>query len=158
MKKNILSILSVFVFVFLLLQSCSAFAEVKNSQIKVLICDDSAFMRDMLKTILKVNNYTIAEYYAVHGDMAINFYKQFHPDIVIMDTTIPDRDETLKTLETLMSMDPPANVIMTSAEQSQNWWPEWVRAGAIAFIQKPYNDQHVVSQLDYVKSKLYPNK
>ena len=57
----------------------------------ILIVDDAAFMRMMIKDILSKNGYSvIAE--AENGIKAIEKYKEVNPDLVIMDITMPEMD------------------------------------------------------------------
>ena len=55
---------------------------------KVLITDDAAFMRMMLKDILTKGGYEIVGE-AVNGNEAVEKYNQFKPDLVTMDITMP---------------------------------------------------------------------
>ena len=65
----------------------------------VLVVDDAAFMRMMLKDILSKNGYQTVE--AENGKKAIEKYKESHPDIVTMDITMPEMDgiEALKEIK-----------------------------------------------------------
>lgn len=58
---------------------------------KVLIVDDAAFMRMMLKDILIKNGYEIAGEVS-NGVEAVSMYKEAKPDIVTMDITMPEMD------------------------------------------------------------------
>ena len=57
----------------------------------ILICDDAAFMRMMIKDILTKNGYTVAGE-AENGVKAIEKYNEVHPDLVLMDITMPEMD------------------------------------------------------------------
>ena len=58
---------------------------------KVMICDDAAFMRMMIKDILTKNGYGIAGE-AENGAVAVDKYVETKPDLVMMDITMPDMD------------------------------------------------------------------
>ena len=58
---------------------------------KVLICDDAAFMRMMIKDILSKNGYEIAAE-AENGVKAVEKYNETKPDLVLMDITMPEMD------------------------------------------------------------------
>lgn len=57
----------------------------------VLVCDDAAFMRMMIKDILTKNGYNIAGE-AENGVKAIEKYNELKPDLVLMDITMPEMD------------------------------------------------------------------
>ncbi|EPR29014.1 Chemotaxis protein cheY [Geobacillus sp. WSUCF1] len=58
---------------------------------RVLVVDDAAFMRMMIKDILTKNGHeVVAE--AADGRQAIEKYKETRPDVVTMDITMPEMD------------------------------------------------------------------
>ena len=57
----------------------------------ILICDDAAFMRMMIKDILSKNGYNVAGE-AENGAKAVEKYKELTPDLVLMDITMPEMD------------------------------------------------------------------
>mgnify|MGYP003293435019 CR=1 FL=1 len=57
----------------------------------ILICDDAAFMRMMIKDILTKNGYNIAGE-AENGQIAVEKYMETKPDLVMMDITMPEKD------------------------------------------------------------------
>ena len=63
----------------------------------ILICDDAAFMRMMIKDILTKNGYNIVGE-AENGAKAVEKYAELKPDLVLMDITMPEMDgiEALK--------------------------------------------------------------
>ena len=66
----------------------------------ILICDDAAFMRMMIKDILTKNGYNIAGE-AENGAKAVEKYAELKPDLVLMDITMPERWTELKHLRRL---------------------------------------------------------
>ncbi len=80
---------------------------------KILIVDDAAFMRMMIKDTLKKNGYeNIIE--AADGELAVQSYKAEKPDLVIMDITMPNKNG-LEALKEIKQMDPNARIVMCSA-------------------------------------------
>ena len=79
----------------------------------ILICDDAAFMRMMIKDILTKNGYNIAGE-AENGKMAVEKYAETKPDLVMMDITMPEMDG-IQALKKIKESDPNAMVIMCSA-------------------------------------------
>lgn len=108
----------------------------------VLICDDAAFMRMMIKDILTKNGYTIAGE-AENGVKAIEKYFESKPDLVMMDITMPEMDG-IQALKKIKSMDGSANIIMCSAMGQQAMVIESIQAGAKDFIVKPFQAERVL--------------
>ena len=79
----------------------------------VLIVDDAAFMRMMIKDILTKNGYTIAAE-AENGKIAVDKYNETKPDLVLMDITMPEMDG-IQALKGIKAIDPNASVIMGNA-------------------------------------------
>lgn len=108
----------------------------------VLICDDAAFMRMMIKDILSKNGYTIAGE-AENGIKAVEKYSEVKPDLVMMDITMPEMDG-IQALKKIKSMDASATVIMCSAMGQQAMVIESIQSGAKDFIVKPFQADRVL--------------
>ena len=108
----------------------------------VLICDDAAFMRMMIKDILIKNGYNIVGE-AENGFKAIDKYIETKPDLVMMDITMPDMDG-IQALKKIKSLDPTANIIMCSAMGQQAMVIESIQSGAKDFIVKPFQQDRVL--------------
>jgi len=109
---------------------------------RVLICDDAAFMRMMIKDILTKNGYEIAGE-AENGMKAIEKYNETNPDLVMMDITMPEMDG-IQALKKIKEGDASANVIMCSAMGQQAMVIESIQSGAKDFIVKPFNQDRVL--------------
>ena len=83
----------------------------------ILIVDDAAFMRMMIKDILSKNGYTVAAE-AENGKVAVDKYNEAKPDLVLMDITMPEMDG-IQALKAIKANDPNAQVIMCSAMGQQ---------------------------------------
>jgi len=114
----------------------------------VLICDDAAFMRMMIKDILVKNGYNIVGE-AENGYKAIDKYIETKPDLVMMDITMPDMDG-IQALKKIKAMDPNANVIMCSAMGQQAMVIESIQSGAKDFIVKPFQHDRVLEAVKKV--------
>ena len=79
----------------------------------VLICDDAAFMRMMIKDILSKNGYNVVGE-AENGAKAVEKYNELKPDLVLMDITMPEMDG-IQALKKIKEGDANAKVIMCSA-------------------------------------------
>ncbi len=108
----------------------------------ILICDDAAFMRMMIKDILTKNGYNVAGE-AENGQVAVDKYSEVKPDLVMMDITMPEKDG-IQALKEIKAKDPSANIIMCSAMGQQAMVIESIQAGAKDFIVKPFQQDRVL--------------
>ena len=115
---------------------------------KIMICDDAAFMRMMIKDILTKNGYEIAAE-AENGAVAVEKYSEAKPDLVLMDITMPDMDG-IQALKKIKELDPAANVIMCSAMGQQAMVIEAIQSGAKDFIVKPFQAERVLEAVKKV--------
>lgn len=109
---------------------------------KVLVVDDAAFMRMMIKDILGKNGYEIVGE-AENGQKAVEKYQELHPDITTMDITMPEMDG-ITAVKEIKKMDPAAKVIMCSAMGQQAMVIEAIQSGAKDFIVKPFQPDRVL--------------
>ena len=114
----------------------------------VLICDDAAFMRMMIKDILGKNGYNVVGE-AENGLKAVEKYAELSPDLVLMDITMPEMDG-IAALKKIKSNDPNAVVIMCSAMGQQAMVIESIQAGAKDFIVKPFQAERVIEAVKKV--------
>ncbi|MEA1961747.1 MAG: response regulator [Bacillota bacterium] len=109
---------------------------------KVLIVDDAAFMRMMIKDILTKNGYEVVGE-AENGLVAIDKFKEMKPDLVTMDITMPEMDG-IAAVKEIVAMDSGARVIMCSAMGQQAMVIDAIQAGAKDFIVKPFQPERVI--------------
>ncbi|MBQ8199529.1 MAG: response regulator [Lachnospiraceae bacterium] len=114
----------------------------------ILICDDAAFMRMMIKDILTKNGYNVAGE-AENGLKAVEKYAEVKPDLVLMDITMPEMDG-IQALKKIKASDPGAMVIMCSAMGQQAMVIESIQAGARDFIVKPFQAERVLEAVKKV--------
>ena len=114
----------------------------------ILICDDAAFMRMMIKDILVKNGYNIAGE-AENGVKAVEKYIETKPDLVLMDITMPEMDG-IQALKKIKATDPNASVVMCSAMGQQAMVIESIQAGAKDFIVKPFQADRVIEAVKKV--------
>ena len=109
---------------------------------KILIVDDAAFMRMMIKDILTKNGYeVVAE--AANGVEAVELYKSHQPDLVTMDITMPEMDG-IEAVKQIKAVNPAAKVIMCSAMGQQSMVMDAIKAGANDFIVQPFQADRVL--------------
>jgi two-component system chemotaxis response regulator CheY len=109
---------------------------------KILIVDDAAFMRMMVKDNLKKAGYSdFIE--AGNGDEAMKLYAEQSPDIVLLDITMPVKDG-IETLTEIKQQNPQARVVMCSAMGQESMVVEAIKLGALDFIVKPFKPERLV--------------
>jgi len=111
---------------------------------KVLVVDDSAFMRLRNVNLLKELGHETLE--AADGGQAVEVYKQDNPDAVLMDITMPGMDG-LEALKQILSFDPAAKIAMVTAMGQQGIVMEAIKAGACDFVVKPFDPDRVKAAL-----------
>ncbi len=112
---------------------------------KVLVVDDAAFMRMMIKDILvKGGHEVVGE--AENGRVAVQKYQELMPDIVTMDITMPEM-EGIEALKEIRKQHPAAKVIMCSAMGQQGMVVQAIQAGAKDFVVKPFQGDRVLESL-----------
>ena len=116
---------------------------------KVLIADDTPFMRHMLSEILERNGFEVVGE-AENGAEAVRMYKHLSPDLITLDITMPEMDG-IQALEEIMEMDPKALAIMVSAVGSAENVLRAIKIGAKNFITKPFNEEKILTAIQSIK-------
>lgn len=112
---------------------------------KVLIVDDSRTSRKLLRGLLEGLGYEIAGE-AENGEKGVLMYKELKPDLVTMDITMPVMDG-ITALEKIIAEDKSAKVIMISAAGQKSKLLAAVKAGALDFINKPFEEDLIAQSL-----------
>jgi two-component system chemotaxis response regulator CheY len=118
---------------------------------RILVVDDAAFMRMMIKNIVTKNGYeVVGEAENVH--VALELYQQLKPDLVTMDITMPELSG-IEGVKAIRSIDPNANIIMCSAMGQQAMVMEAIQAGAKDFIVKPFQQDRIIQAIERVLAR-----
>ncbi|MFD2613014.1 response regulator [Paenibacillus gansuensis] len=112
---------------------------------RILIVDDAAFMRMMIRDILSKNGFEVVGE-AQDGAQAIEKFKELKPDLITMDITMPEMDG-IAALKEIKKMDGNAKVIMCSAMGQQAMVIDAIQAGAKDFIVKPFQADRVIEAI-----------
>ncbi len=115
---------------------------------KVLIVDDAAFMRLSIKNMLAKSEFEIVGE-AENGAIGVEMYKEFRPDIVTMDITMPVMSG-IDALKEIRAFDPQAKVIMVSAMGQEGMVKESIICGAKTFIVKPFKEDFLSQTINKV--------
>ena len=113
---------------------------------RVLVVDDAAFMRMMIKDILTKNGIEVIGE-AVNGSDALDKYRELKPDLVTMDITMPEIDG-IQALKNIRAEFPDAKVLMCSAMGQQSMVIEAIQSGAKDFIVKPFQAERVMEAVN----------
>jgi two-component system chemotaxis response regulator CheY len=112
---------------------------------RVLIVDDAAFMRMILRNmIIKMGLEVVGE--ARNGLEAIKQFSDLKPDVVTMDITMPEMDGVIAVGE-ILKMDKHAKIIICSAKAQKRMVVDAMLAGAKDFIVKPFQEEKVQEAL-----------
>lgn len=113
---------------------------------KIMLVDDAAFMRMLIKDTLSKNGYdNIIE--AADGEIAYSKYVEEAPDLVIMDITMPHKSG-IDALREIKRFDPYAKVVMCSAMGQDAMVLEAIKLGALDFIVKPFKADRIIAAVE----------
>ena len=115
---------------------------------RVLITDDTAFMRMTLRNVLEKNGYEVVGE-AEDGYQAVEQYMLSKPDLVTMDITMPNMDG-ITAIKKIMEKDPEAKIVVVSAMGQKALVIEALNSGAKDFIVKPFQADRIVEALQKV--------
>ncbi len=111
----------------------------------ILVVDDAAFMRMMLKDILTKGGFEVIGE-AADGNEAVAKYMELKPNLVTLDITMPNKDG-LAALKEIKAADPGAVCVMCSAMGQQSMVIDAIQAGAKDFIVKPFQADRVLESI-----------
>lgn len=117
-----------------------------NKQVKILIAEDSAFMRKVLVDILTAGGFN-SVFEASDGKEALDIYEREKPDLVLLDLIMPNIDG----MDVLKQIGFAANVMVITAVNQQKSLDKATELGAKDYIVKPFDRRQV---LDKVKALL----
>ncbi|NLM96998.1 MAG: response regulator [Halanaerobiaceae bacterium] len=115
---------------------------------RILIVDDSAFMRRTLRKILEKAGFEVIGE-AADGGTAIEKYKELKPDVVTMDITMPGING-IETVKNILAINDKARIIMCSAIGQQGIIIEALQAGAKEYLIKPFRESLVIETINKV--------
>lgn len=108
---------------------------------KIMLVDDAAFMRMMIKNTLTQQGYTdIVE--AQDGAEAVTKFDEENPDLVFMDITMPNMDG-LQALKKIKETHPDAKIVMCTAMGQETMVLDAIKSGAKDFIVKPFTPERI---------------
>ena len=114
----------------------------------IMLVDDAAFMRMMLKDILTKNGYEVIGE-AANGVQAVEKYNELKPSLTILDITMPEMDG-IQAAKQIKQADSSAKIIMCSAMGQQAMVVDAIQSGARDFIVKPFQADRVIEAVKKV--------
>ena len=105
----------------------------KTATLKILIVDDHAAMRDVVKQLFADRDIAFVE--AATGEEAVRHFAAEHPDWVIMDVRMPDLGG-IRATQAIRKLDPQARVVAVSQFTGPDYRAAATAAGALAFVNK----------------------
>lgn len=118
---------------------------------KVLIADDAAFMRMMIRNILEENGIEVVGE-ATNGKEAVDKYKELSPDLVTMDITMPVKNG-IEAIKDIKAFDANAKILACSAMGQESMVIEAIKGGAKGFIVKPFQADKLILELTKIHEK-----
>lgn len=112
----------------------------------VLVVDDAEFMRTTMKGMLSENGIEVLGE-AANGVEAIQKFQELNPKVVTMDITMPEMNGIEATRE-IIKIDPSAKIIVCSAMGQEAMVIEAIKAGAKAFVVKPFNEEKLINEIN----------
>lgn len=113
---------------------------------RVLIVDDSAFMRHVLRDIIEGAGHEVVQE-AKTGEEAVALHKKLRPDLVTLDLVMPGEGGQAA-LRSILEEDPEARVIVVSAVGQRPDVDEAIETGAADFLVKPFEKETVIATID----------
>lgn len=115
---------------------------------KILIVDDTLFMRTLLKNILVGGGHLVIGE-AGDGEEAVGKYKELKPDLVTMDVVMPKMNG-IEALKAIKQIDAGARVVMCTAVGQEQMVKLAIKSGAKGYIVKPFQAPKVLEEVKNV--------
>lgn len=115
--------------------------------IKLLIVDDSNIIRSRIERVYSVNQKIKVVAKARNGKAALSYLKEYKPDIVTMDLTMPEMDG-IECIGNMMKINPTVKIIVVSALSDKLTGLEAISRGARGFLCKPFTDKQLKESIE----------
>ncbi len=119
---------------------------------KLLIVDDSNYIRSRIERIYQNRQEIDVVAKASNGKVGICYLNLYQPDIVTMDLTMPEMDG-IACIEKMQQEQPGIDILVVSALSDKATGIEALTKGARGFLCKPFTDEELVSALTIILKK-----
>ena len=116
--------------------------------LRILIVDDTKFLRLMLTDILTKSGYEVVGQ-AENGRIGVDLYRELRPDLVIMDITMPEMDG-ITALKEIRGINPHSVILICSAMSQRDLISKALKAGANQYVMKPFEPERVNEVIEEV--------
>lgn len=113
---------------------------------KLLIADDETLIRMDLKSAFKGTCFQVVGE-ARDGFSAIELFKRFHPEVILMDVKMPVMNG-LDASKVILKMDPSVSIILLTAYCNEDLMIEAKKIGLSGYIMKPVNSSNIVPTIE----------
>jgi two-component system chemotaxis response regulator CheY len=117
---------------------------------RVLIIDDSSYMRAIIKLTLKKAGLNIVGE-AADGKQAIEMAMRLKPDLITLDNVLPDMFG-IEILQILKKNELKSDIIVVSAVKTESIIKKVKKMGAADYISKPFEPQELIDAINNIKS------
>ena len=114
---------------------------------RVLVVDDDAALAEMLQIVLQASGFETS--WVGRGDEALEEFRRFKPDLVLLDLMLPGRDGVDVCRDLRATSDVP--IVMLTAKSDTHDVVEGLEAGADDYVAKPFKTQELLAR---VKTRL----
>ncbi len=108
----------------------------------ILLADDERHIRVLIKRILKKLDTEIV-WEAKNGDEAIELYKEYHPDLTLLDINMPNKTG-IEVLEEIKQFDPNALIIILTSLANMEDIQKCADLGAAGYIRKDLDEDEII--------------
>lgn len=120
--------------------------------LKVLIVDDAASMRQVLRTLLNHHGYHVVGELN-DGTQVLHTVQTLRPDIVCLDLHMPGKDG-LSVMKELHAIMPEQTVVMITGDENPETRHAASEAGTAGFLRKPFSQAQILDELQHVSMAL----
>jgi len=109
---------------------------------RVLVVDDSSFMRSLLTKIIKKSDKIDEVLEAMDGKSAVEKYQEEQPNLVTMDIDMPGMNG-LEAAKKIKELDPKAKIVMVTSANKEEMKSEAQKIGTLGYITKPFDAEKI---------------
>ena len=121
-----------------------------SNRLRVMIADDVQEMRRSARLMLTLVPDAKVVAMAQNGREAVDLAREHHPDIALMDVSMPEMDG-LTAIKTILQEQPDMVCVVVSAERESDTLREAMAVGARGYIIKPFTADQLMETFDRVR-------